>query len=138
MATYLVRFLLSLSILISSGYSSIYASIESENTIDSYSGTFESSLGVNNTRQHPLSYSTAKEHGNDIFTINNSKIEEEEEEDELINRYKFLDAHYFNALYFTRIFGFLFDDLAEDIHFSKFIPDASTLRIHVLIQVFII
>ncbi len=135
MATYLVRFLLSLSILISSGYSSIYASVESENTIDSYSGTFESSLGVNNTRQHPLSYSTTKEHGNDIFTVNNSKIEEEEDE-ELVNRYKFLEAHYFNALHFTRLFGSLFQDLPEDLHFSKFVPDTSALRLHVVIQVF--
>ncbi|REG84442.1 hypothetical protein [Algoriphagus antarcticus] len=134
MAKYLVRFLLSLSILISSGYSAIYASIDNDNTIDSYGGSFESSLGVNNTRQHPLSYSASKEHGNDIFTVNNSKIEEEE--DDFVSSHSFLDYHYFNALHFKRIFGFLFQDLSQDLHFSKFVPDTRALRLHVLIQVF--
>ncbi|TXE04073.1 hypothetical protein [Algoriphagus aquimarinus] len=134
MATYLVRFLLSLSILISSGYSAIYASIDSDNAIDSYGASFETTVGVNNTRQHPLSYSAAKEHGSDIFTVNNSKIEEED--DDFVTSSHFLDYHYLSALYFTRIFGFLFQDLPEDLHFSKFVPNTRTLRLHVVIQVF--
>ena len=131
MATYLVRFLLSLSILISSGYSAIYANIDTDNTIDSYGASFENTIGVNNTRQHPLSYSASKEHGSDIFTVNI-----EEEDDDFVSSSNFLDAHYFNALHFTRIFGFLFQDLPEDLHFSKFIPDTKALRLHVVIQVF--
>ncbi|RAI92291.1 hypothetical protein [Algoriphagus yeomjeoni] len=134
MATYLVRFLLSLSILISSGYSSIYASIDTKNTLDSNGLSFESSLGVNNTDQHPLSFSTTKEHGTDIFTVNNSKIEEED--DELANNHSFLDGSQFDAAYFTRIFNFLFRDSSHDLHFSKFIPNPNKHRKHIVIQVF--
>lgn len=134
MAKYLVRFLLSLSILISSGYSAIYASIGSDAAIDSYGASFENSLGVNNSRQHPLSYSESKEHGNNIFAVNNSKVEEEDKD--FGSNDNFLDYQYFNALHFTRIFRYLFLDLSEDLYFSKFIPDTRALRLHVVIQVF--
>ncbi|PZX49374.1 hypothetical protein [Algoriphagus chordae] len=134
MAKYLVRFLLSLSILISSGYSAIYANVDNDNTFDSYGSSFENTVGVNNTKQHPLSYSESKLHDSGIFTVNNSKIEEED--DDYVNSPNFLDSNYFNALYFTRIFGFLFQDLPQDLHFSKFIPDTRSLRLHVVIQVF--
>lgn len=133
MAKYLVRFLLSLSILISSGYSAVYANLANDNTIDGYGSSFENTVGVNNTSQHPLSYSATKEQGNDIFIVNNSKVEEED--DDFVSS-NLLDYHYFSALQFTRIFGFLFNDLSEDLHFSKFIPDTRALRIHLLIQVF--
>lgn len=131
MAKYLVRFLLSLSILISSGYSAIYANLVNDTTIGD---SFENTVGVNSTRQHPLSYSASKDHGNDIFTVNNSKVEEED--DDFVSSNNFLDFHYFSALQFTRIFGFLFQDLVQDLHFSKYIPTIRTLRLHVVIQVF--
>lgn len=134
MAKYLVRFLLSLSILISSGYSAIYTSVDTDNTLESYGASFESTVGVNNTHQHPLTYSANKEHGNSIFTVNNSKIEEED--DEIVNNHTFLDSSHFGGLYFSQIFGFLFQDLAEDLHFSKFVPNTKALRLHVVNQVF--
>lgn len=134
MAKYLVRFLLSFSILLSSGYSAIYANIDGDNAIDSYGSSFETVHGANNSCQHPLSYSATKENGNDIFTVNNSKVEEKD--DDFISSNNFLDLHYFNALHFTRIFGFLFQDLSEDLHFSKFVPNTRALRLHVVIQVF--
>jgi len=134
MAKYLVRLLLSLSILISSGYSAIYANLANDTTIDGYGGSFENTVGVNSTRQHPLSYSASKEHGNNIFTVNNSKVEEED--DDVVSSNSFLDFHYFSALQFTRIFGFLFQDLVQDLHFSKFTHTIRALRLHVVIQVF--
>lgn len=134
MAQYLVRFLLSLSILISSGYSAIYASIDSDNAIESAGGSFETSVGINNTPHHPLSFSAPKEHGNNIFTVNNSKIEEED--DEFATNHSFLDSAHFSAIYFTRIFGFLFQNFSHDLHFSKFIPNTGDLRKHLVIQVF--
>ncbi|WP_339868914.1 hypothetical protein [uncultured Algoriphagus sp.] len=134
MAKYLVRFLLSLSILISSGYSAIYASIDSDNALESAGGSFETSVGINNTKQHPLSFSATKEHGSDIFTVNNSKVEEED--DEFVTNHSFLDSAYFSAIYFTRIFGFLFQTSSHDLHFSKFVPNTIELRKHVVIQVF--
>ena len=134
MAKYLVRFLLSLSILISSGYSAIYASIDSDNALESVGGSFETTMGINNSRQHPLSISTSKEHGKEIFTVNNSKIEEED--DDFVTSNSFLDYNYFNALHFNRIFGLLSQDLTEDLHFCKFIPNTRALRLHVVIQVF--
>lgn len=134
MAKYLIRFLLSLSILISSGYSSIYANVDTDNAINSYGGTFENVLGTNSTRQHPLSISTTKGHGSDIFTVNNSKIEEEEED--FAGNDHFVDHKYLTALHFTRIFEFLYQNLSGDLHFSKFVPDTQTHRIHLVIQVF--
>ena len=134
MSKYLIRLLLSLSILISSGYSAIYANADNDIAIDSYGGSFENTVGVNNTRQHPLSYSSTKEHGADIFTVNNSKVEEEDDDAVISNG--FLDYHFFNAFHFEKILGFLFHDLSEDLHFSKFIPNPQSLRIHLLIQVF--
>ena len=134
MAKYLVRFLLSLSILISSGYSAIYANIDTDNALDSQDGSFENVVGVNNTLQHPLSYSASSEQGRDIFTVNNSKVEEED--DDFVVSNSFLDFHSFNTLHFERIFRFLFLDLSEDLHFSKFIPNTTSLRLHLVIQVF--
>ncbi|UZD22929.1 hypothetical protein PBT90_05790 [Algoriphagus halophytocola] len=136
MAKYLVRFLLSLSILISSGYSAIYASVDTDNAIDGYEGSFETVVGINNTQQHPLSFSASKEHGTSIFTVNNSKVEEEEKEDEFVTNHDFLDSAHFSAIFLTRIFGFLFQDFSHDLHFSKFIPNTGELRKHVVIQVF--
>ncbi|MEB2786309.1 hypothetical protein [Algoriphagus persicinus] len=134
MVTYLVRLLLSLSILISSGYSVIYASIDSDNIIDSIGGSFETAIGIYNTHQHPLSFTASKEHGNEIFTVNNSKIEEEDKD--FASSSSFLNCHYLNALHLNRIYGFLFQDLPEDLHYSKFVPDTRSLRLHVVIQVF--
>ncbi|MEP0713804.1 hypothetical protein [Algoriphagus sp.] len=137
MAKYLVRFLLALSILLSSGYSAIYANVANDAAIDNLGGSFESVVGTNNTKQHPLTFSTSKAKGKDIFTVNNSKVEEED--DEFSTDHKFLKSTQLEASYFfTRVFGFLFLDLSHDLHFSKFVPNTSELRKHVVLQVFII
>ncbi|PZX50448.1 hypothetical protein LV84_04010 [Algoriphagus ratkowskyi] len=133
MANYLVRFLVSLSILISSGYSAVYANQANENAKDEYGSLFANSIGVNNSSQHPLTFSAANDHGNDIFIVNNSKVEEED--DDFVSS-NVLDFQYFSALQFTQVFVFLSNDLSEDLPFSKFTPNTPTLRLHVLFQVF--
>lgn len=136
MTKYLVRLLLSFSILLSSGYSAIYANIDNDNAIDNLGSSFETVQGVNDSSQHPLSYSKSKEHGSDIFTVNNAKVEEEDKD--AVKENNFLEHHFLSALHFSRIFGFLFQELTEDLHFSKFIPNTKSLRLHLVIQVFII
>ncbi|WP_157243419.1 hypothetical protein [Algoriphagus resistens] len=134
MATYLVRFLLSFSILLSSGYSAVYANIDSDTAMDSLGSSFETVQGTNNSRQHPLTFSAPKQQGKDIFIVNNSKVEEED--DEFVSDHSFVNSTHLSALYFARIFGFLFQDFTQDLHSSKFVPNTITLRKHLVIQVF--
>lgn len=134
MAQYLVRFLLSISILLSSGYSAIYANIANENALENFGDSVKTAFATNSSQQSQLTYSKGKDQEADIFIVNNSKVEEEDDDLDVIQA--FLDSANFSALYFTGIFGFLFQNFSHDLHFSKFIPDPSSLRKHVVLQVF--
>ncbi|MCE7054341.1 hypothetical protein LZF95_06620 [Algoriphagus sp. AGSA1] len=134
MTKYLVRLILAFSILLSSGYSTIYASFDSESTFEDLGNSFGTAVGANSSRQHPLTLSKAKEHGADIFTVNNSKVEEED--DEFVSNKSLLNSDHLNAVHFTQLFNFLFKESSHDLHFSKYIPSTGSVRKHVIIQVF--
>ncbi len=134
MAKYLVRLILAFSILLSSGYSAVYANFDSDSTFESLQNSFETAIGANSSLQHPLTLSKTKDHGTDIFTVNNSKVEEED--DEFVSNNSHLNPAQLSAIYITQLVSFLFQESSHDLHFSKYIPFTGTIRKHVVIQVF--
>ncbi|WPR73991.1 hypothetical protein [Algoriphagus sp. NG3] len=134
MAKYLVRLILAFSILLSSGYSAVYANLDSDSTFESLENSFETAIGSNSSLQHPLTLSKAKDHSTDIFTVNNSKVEEED--DEFVSNNSHLNPSQLSAIYITQIVGFIFQESSHDSHFSKYIPSTGSVRKHIVIQVF--
>ncbi|MGX7835597.1 hypothetical protein ACWKSR_10645, partial [Campylobacter fetus subsp. venerealis] len=116
---------LAFSILLSSGYSTIYASFDSESTFEYLENSFETTVGANSSHDHPLTLSKAKEHGTDIFTVNNSKVEEED--DEFIPNKSLIKGDHSNEIYFSQLFNFIFKESSHDLHFSKYIPSTSSV-----------
>lgn len=135
MVKFLFRIIVSLCILISSGYSLAYAG---QDTDSAFAYTDDSYFGFNNTSGHPLTFSAeSQDHGKDIFVVNNSK--NEEDDDDYVALKDFLDSSsYYSTLFFTKFFGFLFLDLPKGSHFSEHLSIISPHTWRVLIQVFII
>ena len=133
----ITRFVLSLSILLSSGYSQLYAhAIEeaphytpSNSLLSHQNSTVDSDFAEHLQVLHNHASGTVKVDATDI----------EEKDDVLVSFKKFVQSsNYFTAIFCTLILGFLYRFIQKSLFFSKHFYYKLSHRKHLLIQVFTI
>ncbi|WP_200974548.1 hypothetical protein [Echinicola sp. 20G] len=140
MIKFVIRFLLSLCILLSSGYSQLYAHHIQEGRIHAAEGAFgeldqsqvSAEMGHESFIIKTSLTDNAKDYGLDVLEI-------EEKDDEFIVSNKYLaDSSYLTAIFYAFSSGYLIQSITNGLHISKHLFNTSSYRIHLVLQVFVI
>ena len=133
----ITRIVLSLCILLSSGYSQLYShSIE-----EGPHYTPSNSLLIQQNSQISNNFSAHLQvlHDHATGTVKVDATDIEEKDDILVSFKKFVESSiYFTAIFCTQILAFLFLFVQKSLHFSKHFFYKTSHRKHLMIQVFTI
>ncbi|WP_215224365.1 hypothetical protein [Echinicola shivajiensis] len=137
MVKFLVRILLSLCVVLSSGYSQLYAhKYQEANTFSPASITEVSGIGVKNAHDVFLK-SLSSVSQKDGFQLDTSDFEEEDDEIRLFKKHV-ESSNYFAALFFAQVLKDLFRYINPDrgLHYRKHFANTVSNRLHLMIEVF--
>jgi hypothetical protein len=132
----LMKYLLSLCILLLSGYGHLYAQPHQEGTTHPLKGVVHAaSIG---TLQHDLaailkvSKPSAEKERNNLYST-----ESEKEEDESLSFHKIVDnTHFIAAVFYAHALALLLSVLARVLHFCKHFSYFSSHRLYLIFRVF--
>lgn len=137
MTKLITRIVLSFCILLSSGYSQLYAHEMEESHQYAQEDNFSGSENSQVTRSHSEQIPFIQTHTPSKIKLDPTEIEEED--DVLFSFKKYVEnSNYFIAIFCTLILGFLFRFIQRSLFLSKHFYRISSHRMHLINQVFTI